>query len=369
MSTLPRYLVKIDEVGRRKCYRYMPPASAVAAGVVKRVVMDDLDVAVAYANEQNVLLDEWNNSRKVLRKLAHKANMQALLTDYLTSDAYMSLRAKTKEDYAYALKVWQGSRIGGVPLLKAVLANITTPDAQRLYDQHHDRPSLANHSLAVYRLLFNYAIRKGYCTFNPFSLVKRKAEKKRRVIWQRENVRAFLNTAFSRWEWRSTGVIVYCAWEWAQRLGDMRCLRWEQYNAETGVLSLTQSKRGSSVVLPTSDGLRKVLQQQQDDFGWQQYIAPSRHRDGKQGLMPMSLDMLHQTGSRIMKAAGLPDELRMADLRRTAITEMVEVGVPLPSIMAVSGHATPMSLTPYIRNTLRGSTTAQNMRQLPETML
>jgi integrase len=135
------------------------------------------------------------------------------------------------------------------------------------------------------------------------------------------------------------------------------------------VLSLTQSKRGSSVVLPTSDGLRKVLQQQQDDFGWQQYIAPSRHRDGKQGLMPMSLDTLHQTGGRIMKAAGLPDELRMADLRRTAITEMVEVGVPLPSIMAVSGHATPMSLTPYIRNTLRGSTTAQNMRQLPETML
>jgi integrase len=50
------------------------------------------------------------------------------------------------------------------------------------------------------------------------------------------------------------------------------------------------------------------------------------------------------------------------DLRRTAITELVEAGVPLPNIMALSGHSTPQSLTPYMKATLKGSTLAQSMR-------
>jgi hypothetical protein len=54
--------------------------------------------------------------------------------------------------------------------------------------------------------------------------------------------------------------------------------------------------------------------------------------------------------------------LQLMDLRRTAITEMVEAGVPLSNIMALSGHATPGSLAPYIKNTLRSASVAQQMR-------
>jgi len=70
-----------------------------------------------------------------------------------------------------------------------------------------------------------------------------------------------------------------------------------------------------------------------------------------------------------MKAADLPEELTLMDLRRTAITEMVQEGVPLSSIMSISGHATPTSLTPYIKNTLRSSTNAQSMRQFPTNLM
>jgi hypothetical protein len=41
---------------------------------------------------------------------------------------------------------------------------------------------------------------------------------------------------------------------------------------------------------------------------------------------------------------------------------MVEAAIPLPNIMAISGHSTPQSLTPYIKNTLRSATIAQEMR-------
>jgi len=50
------------------------------------------------------------------------------------------------------------------------------------------------------------------------------------------------------------------------------------------------------------------------------------------------------------------------DLRRTAITEMVEVGVALTNVMALSGHATVHSLTPYVKHTLKSATVAQELR-------
>jgi hypothetical protein len=64
----------------------------------------------------------------------------------------------------------------------------------------------------------------------------------------------------------------------------------------------------------------------------------------------------------ILVDANLPSDLVLQDLRRTAITEMVEAAIPLPNIMAISGHSTPQSLTPYIKNTLRSATVAQEMR-------
>jgi hypothetical protein len=54
----------------------------------------------------------------------------------------------------------------------------------------------------------------------------------------------------------------------------------------------------------------------------------------------------------------------MMDLRRTAVTEMIEAGVPLTNVMSVTGHATTHSLTPYIKNTLKSASVAQGMRDM-----
>ena len=46
------------------------------------------------------------------------------------------------------------------------------------------------------------------------------------------------------------------------------------------------------------------------------------------------------------------------DLRRTAITQMVEAGSDQFEIMQVSGHANPSSVTPYLVNTFTGASNA-----------
>jgi site-specific recombinase XerD len=102
-----------------------------------------------------------------------------------------------------------------------------------------------------------------------------------------------------------------------------------------------------------------MLKQQHLDLSWQPYIMPASTKNTPK---PYSLQQLSKVGKVVMQEAGLPDELQLMDLRRTAITEMVEVGVALTNVMALSGHATVHSLTPYVKHTLKSATVAQNMR-------
>jgi len=365
----PSYLMEVERPSG-VTYRYNPPKDAIDAGVVKRMMLgSDYTAACAVVEEQNALMAEWRKERKYLKELTSKSKVADLIKSYTLSLSFTSLSPKTQSDYLYYLQCWYKNRVAGVPIEQAKLGVIMTPMCQRVYEEHASNSvSLANHSLAVYRLLFNYAIRHGFTQHNPFTHVKAQKKRSRKVVWEREHVRAFLNTAFSSFEWRNVGLIVNMAYEWGQRLGDMRTLTWDSYDLEKGVLTLTQSKRGANITVPTSDGLKAMLAQQYEDFGWQPYIAPvPKPIKGK--LMPYTVTRLSKAGIQIMAAAELPEELTLMDLRRTAITEMVDVGVPMSSIMSMSGHATPSSLTPYIKHTLRSATNAQSMRQFPTNLM
>lgn len=361
---LPRYLMQV--VGKDShTYRYNPPVDAIEAGVLERHSFGaTYDIAVAQANIWNAELDEWRKEVKHLSNLCTRSRVGDLIKAYTVSISFNKLSAKAKLDYTYSLNNWSSYKLAGVSLFQARLGDIAAPMCQRVYDQHILDKGLsnANHSLAVYKLVFNFAIRSGFIQFNPFEKIKKINVKHRRTTWEKEHVKAFMDVSFASFKKRSLGLIVYMAYEWAQRLGDMRMLTWDMYNLETGVLSLEQSKRRARVQLPTSPELQAMLKQQHAEYGWQAYIAPSAVSDRKGGLVPYSLINLGRVGKIIMKEAKLPDDLMLMDLRRTAITELIEAGVPISNIMSLSGHATPMSLTPYMKNTLKSSTLAQTMR-------
>lgn len=354
--TTPRYIMTVGNA-----YRYNPPSDAVKAGVVRRKTFATLDEAVRYSQIANAELDTWRKERKDLRNLRTDARVIDLVNSYKQNISYLALGEKTRRDYDYYLACW----INHKTLLHNKIAELTTPMCQRIYEAAAEHSvSLANHSLACYRLLFNYAIRHGFTQHNPFSKVLRRADKARKVVWTRADIKAFLNVAYSEFKWRNVGLIVQMAHEWGQRLGDMRMLKWSNYDMETGVLTLEQSKRRATVTIPTSQTLQTMLKQQHAEYGWQQYVAPSNTPDGAGGLKPYTPVRLAIVGADIMKEAKLPEQLRLMDLRRTAISEMLEVGVPITNIMSLSGHATPQSLAPYLKHTLKSATFAQNMRDL-----
>jgi integrase len=280
-----------------------------------------------------------------------------LVQKYYTSNDFSMLRDRTKKDYQYFLGVMCDS-FGDVNFDK-----LSSKQAKHAYEEWVERGiSFANHICTVSSIVYRYAIDMEYATVNPFASVRRKTPAQRKVVWTEDDVRNFLDTAYGEFQWRSIGLIVHMAYEWCQRLGDMRLLTWDNFDLDERKLYLEQSKRRAEVTLPIEDDLLEMLVQQEQDFGFQQYVVPRTTPVGGE-YHPYSMERLSKAGRAVMRQAGLSEELRLMDLRRTGTTQMVEAGVPMGQIMSVTGHSNPQSVKPYMKNTFASANNALTTRK------
>lgn len=287
-----------------------------------------------------------------------------LLQDYLSSYDYKQLRDETKAQYKYFANILLNTEVDGKALYLLDCDKITTRMAKTAYNEWCDRGiHLANHAISVTRILFNHGVREELCQTNPFATVRKRAAERRKVVWGRGDVQKFLDEAYADFSTRNIGLIAQMAYEWCQRLGDMRMLTWDTIDFEAQTVHIKQSKRRAEVFLPISDELHSMLVQQQEDFGFQEYVAP-RPRPIRGKYEPYTLYKLPLYAREVMDAAGLPKELRLSDLRRTGTTEMVDAGVGMAQIMSVTGHANPQSVQPYLKNTLASADRALTDRKI-----
>lgn len=268
-----------------------------------------------------------------------------LADDYKTSLEYKELRLETQRQYDYHIAI-AADHFG-----RTRLSKIAPLSAKKAYDAWCNRGvSFANHVLSTAKIVFNHGVRMEIIPVNPFDKVKRRETKARRVVWSQNDIQKFLEVAYSDFNTRNIGLIAQMAYEWCQRLGDMRLLTWDNIDFEKQKVDIEQSKRRAEVSLPISDELFDMLKEQQQDFGFQPYVAPRPYPlNGK--YEPYTIYKLPLHAKKIMKAAELPEDLRLSDLRRTGTTEMVQAGVGIGQIMSVTGHANPQSVKPYMKHT------------------
>ena len=291
-------------------------------------------------------------------------NLKELSEKYYLSSDFNSLADKTKVDYQYCCSRLLDTEVDGNFMAEICLTKLNGAMARRGYEVWLSRGTFsANAICSVARKIYSFAMEMGYAETNPFSTFKRKATQVRKVVWTKEQVKQFLDTAYSKFRWRNMGLIVQMSYEWCQRVGDMRMLEFENIDFDKQILNLEQSKRRALVHLPISDELTEMLQQQHQEFGFQKYVAPYPY-PFKGLYKTYSLTRLSKVARDVMNASELPKELRIADLRRTGTTEMVEAGVPMGQIMSVTGHANPSSVKPYMKNTLASAENALTKRNL-----
>jgi integrase len=289
-------------------------------------------------------------------------NINNLADKYYLSNDFNMLADKTKVDYKYCFSILLSTEVDGKSMAGISLTKMTGAIARRAYEEWLGRGIyLANAVTAVSRKMYSFGMEMGYAETNPFSTFKRKTPHARNTVWTKEQLVQFLDVAYSEFKYRNIGLIVQMAYEWCQRVGDMRMLQFTTIDFDKSVLNLQQSKRRSIVHLPISLDLLEMLKQQKEEYDFQPYVAP--YPTAKRGVYsPYSIVRLSKVARTVLNLAGLPTDLRISDLRRTGTTEMVEAGVSMGQIMSVTGHANPQSVKPYMKNTYASAENALTLR-------
>jgi len=345
-------------------YRYNPSARYIDEGIVTRTNLgSDLSIAKKQANEFNKLIDAFLQQQSEVVSVQNNPTVQGLADEYLLSSDFNMLADKSKQDYQYFIKNMLSTIVESKHLSRTYLKNMNGAKAKKSYEVWLNRGiSMANHICSVSRKMYSYGMEMGYVQSNPFSTFKCRTPKSRKTLWTRDQVKQFLDYAYTNFKTRNLGLIVQMAYEWCQRIGDMRLLKFEYIDFDKGILHLEQSKRRATVHLPISKDLLAMLVQQKEDYGFQEYVAPMP-KAIRGAYKPYSLHGISKLGRVAMSSAGLPNELRLADLRRTGTTEMVEAGVSMGQIMSVTGHANPNSVMPYMKNTYLSAKKALTTRE------
>lgn len=287
------------------------------------------------------------------------AKLNSIIAFYLDSKAFRGLAGTTQKQYERCLRNVARSKVG-----KRMLGNIPVDEIgarilnecyQDWLEQYGVRGSLYNKQCLS--IVWRHALAYDIMTHNPVSSIKTTWPKPRRVYWEREQIKAFLDVAYSEFKYRNVGLILHMAYDWGQRIGDMRMLTWDSLDLLNQRVDLTQSKRNAKVHLPISEGLMFMLADQQEDFGFQKWVAPKVLVHG--GTMhPYAPEDIHAIVNEIKEIAGLPKELTAMDLRRTAVTEMLAGGADVAGITQVTGHKNIGSLKSYMVNTYSGASKA-----------
>jgi len=283
---------------------------------------------------------------------------------YFRTRHFASLSTSSQKGYEACLISFGRMSIMGKRLANVNTTKINVLFCTEMYDTWESVTSTsnANHNARVFSVLMNYLVSLDLIPANPMARVKKRTSTPRSVIWTHEQVIEFLNTAFTKFEWRNIGLIVLMCYEWGQRPIDIRNLRWEDVDLDKRVVKITQSKRGAVVKLPIPDNIFDMLCEQRKDWDFQPYVVPY-HRASDGSYRPLTVYNMTSLLSEVKATAELPDDLRVGDLRKTAIVQMIESGVDHLAIQSVSGHKNVASLNPYNKFSLKTATLALDKRQ------
>ena len=145
-----------------------------------------------------------------------------------------------------------------------------------------------------------------------------------------------------------------------QRIEDIRLSEWENYNLTdylyTREVILKTNERIAGI--PMSDALVRMLKEQKEVYGFQQWVVPNPI-----ALEPYSENNVSRIFRKIKVAANLPSRLQLRDIRRTVLTDLANHGATDTEIMAYSGHKSRESLMPYVCINTEQARNAANKRQ------
>jgi len=354
-----KYTKKVKLTDGSVVHRFTPPTEVIKAGVVKSQTFRDGRAARYEVPRLIEKVDAYRRGEIKAGNVGPTSRIIHIINYYLLSKQFTSLANSSQIKYETDLTKIAKSSLGQLPLDK-----LTAKVCKEYYEGWIEAHSVAraNELTRLFSVVINFARSLDLINDNPMSKVKKLKHEPYTPIWKREQVELFLDTSFNRFEWRNIGLLVMMCYEWAQRPTDICHLQWDNLDLDNAKVKIKQSKRGAVVEMPIEEPLLTLLREQKKDWGFQKLVVPY-HRVSDKAYIPLNPTIFGPILRQVKQECGLPEELKVGHLRKTAITEFVEAGVDSTGIMQVTGHKNLSSLNPYMKHTYEGARTAQSARK------
>jgi len=365
-----RYLKGV-QLKRGLIYFWVPPKTLWRASIFPFVTLGaDFASAVAKAIEWNQKLDAYRmqvNGPKPMLGAIRPMSVGDLIRRFETSPKYARYSLRIQQDYASIHRRMEVQAFDGHEMFGNLpAAEVTKQLAHNIYEHwiaNHGLDS-ANKAMSAWQAAFKYgALKFAAITVNPFSNLGKHSSPPRRQRWTEEQLQRFVRKANEMGQ-ASVGRCALMCMELMQRPGDILNLRWSDYRAHQDFWCIRQSKCRVEVWVPSTRRLRSVL------------IPVRRHlqatTDGDIGDLFVCPTVtgkrwhrrnFTKTVRQVARAAGLPDNLQVRDLRRTAATEGATAGATAAEMMAVGGWQNQASIRPYLVATLGQAAAFQAKRE------
>jgi integrase len=350
-------------------YFWVPPVSLQKAGIFKHKTLGaDLENAVAKARDWNAKLEAYriaiSGIKPVLTAII-PGTVGHLVRQFEASPRYARYSHRTQQDYSWMYRSIEAQTPDDNRMFGEMNASeITRQLAYALYEQNvllrgHDS---ANKAMCAWAAAFRYGMfRYSEITCNPFLHLEKLSSPPRRQRWTDKQLYNFIKKAEDL-GLPSIGRCALMCMELMQRPGDILSLTWDAYQQEDRVWQIRQSKRGAVVRIPETRRLRLALdtvrRKQKRNLGGGSSMFVCSTVTGKKWHRRNFTKAVR----RVAKAAGLPDDLQIRDLRRTAATEGASAGATPAEMMAVGGWANPASIRPYLVQTREQAAAFQRKR-------
>ena len=165
-----------------------------------------------------------------------KMTVKELVNEYYKSSDFNMLAYKTQVDYTNCLESMLGTQLNKNFICTTKVNKLSGAMARQSYEKWLKRGIyMANHMVATSRKVYSFAMEMGYAEYNPFSTFKCKVTKPRKVVWTREQITQMLDYCYNDFKYRSLGLIIQMSYEWCQRVGDMRMLKFENIDFDKGI--------------------------------------------------------------------------------------------------------------------------------------
>ena len=315
-------VVRMRYVKRKASGYYFEPTPAMReAGFRPESLGKEMAAAAARAA---ILLAEWDAIRSGRAGDPAKpayGTVKWLVTQFERSPEYRAYKPKTQTEFD-RLAVRVVSEFG--PFLAKALErrHIKAWHRAMIDEVGADR---ASRTVKTLHLLLELARDEGLIAVNPASRMKLPAGNRRQTIWTAAEVDALIEAAIVV-EKRSIGLAIRLAFDTGQRLGDILTMTWAQYDGQT--IRLTQSKTGSSLVIPVLPQLKAMLDATERVDSTQIVTMEASKR-------PYRVDVFSHRFRELAKA--YPDK-QFLDLRRSAAVRLAEAGCTTEEVVAITGH-------------------------------